>query len=131
MSDFRPADPEQSKIKKGGREGLHVELEPTTDVLAALSASRRPDQTVVGFAAEHGEQRLEDARAKLEGKGLDAVVLNDISRTDAGFDAIDNEVTILTRTGRREVSLRSKTQVASVILDEVEMLRAGKVETGP
>jgi phosphopantothenoylcysteine decarboxylase/phosphopantothenate--cysteine ligase len=131
VSDFRPADPEQSKIKKGGREGLHVELEPTTDVLAALSASRRPDQTVVGFAAEHGEQRFEDARAKLEGKGLDAVVLNDISRTDAGFDAIDNEVTILTRTGRREVSLRSKTQVASVILDEVEMLRAGKVETGP
>jgi phosphopantothenoylcysteine decarboxylase/phosphopantothenate--cysteine ligase len=131
VSDFRAAEPERSKIKKGGREALRVELEPTPDVLAGLSATRRPDQTVVGFAAEHGEQRLEEARAKLEGKGLDAVVLNDISRADAGFDATDNEVTILTRAGQREVSLRSKTQVASLILDEVELLRAGKVETGP
>ena len=55
VADFRPAHPESSKISKSGRDGLTVELEPTADVLAALASERRPGQTVVGFAAEHGE----------------------------------------------------------------------------
>jgi len=128
VSDFRPSDPEPSKIKKGGRESPTIETEPTPDVLAALSAIRRADQTLVGFAAEHGEDRVENARAKLEGKRLDAVVLNDISRADIGFDATENEVTILTRTGEREITRRPKEAVAAAILDEVEALRAQRVE---
>ncbi|HWH43798.1 MAG TPA: bifunctional phosphopantothenoylcysteine decarboxylase/phosphopantothenate--cysteine ligase CoaBC, partial [Thermoleophilaceae bacterium] len=59
IADFRPGAPEDSKIKKSGRDGLTLRLEPTTDVLAALSAERRPGQTLVGFAAEHGEGAVE------------------------------------------------------------------------
>jgi phosphopantothenoylcysteine decarboxylase/phosphopantothenate--cysteine ligase len=128
VSDFRPAAPEANKIKKGGRQSLQIDLEPTADVLGTLAAARRPDQTLVGFAAEHGENRVESARAKLKGKGLDAVVLNDISRGDIGFDATDNEVTILTRAGERGISRRAKAEVAREILDEVGAIRAQRVE---
>ena len=67
---------------------------------------------------------LAHARGKLERKGLDAVVVNDISRTEIGFDAPDNEVTIVTADGERHVPLGSKESVAAAILDEVEALRA-------
>ena len=65
--------------------------------------SARPGQTLVGFAAEHGEGGVERARAKLERKGLDAVVVNDISRADIGFDAGENEVTIVTAAGEQQL----------------------------
>ena len=62
-------------------------MEPTEDVLATLAAQRSPGQVLVGFAAEHGEGAAVYGRDKLERKGLDAIVVNDISRTDIGFDA--------------------------------------------
>jgi phosphopantothenoylcysteine decarboxylase/phosphopantothenate--cysteine ligase len=123
VSDFRPRAPEESKIVKTGRTGLSLELESTPDVLAALAAARRPDQTLVGFAAEHGEGGVERGRGKLERKGLDAVVVNDISRTDIGFDSEQNEVTIVTAAGERHVARGSKGEVATAVLDEVERLR--------
>ena len=124
VADFRPASVVDEKISKGGREGLVVEMEPTSDVLAALSASRRSDQTLVGFAAEHGEGGLERAREKLERKGLDAIVLNDISDPEIGFDSADNEVTIITASGSREVPRGSKDAVAAAVLDRVQELRS-------
>lgn len=124
VADFRPASVVDEKISKGGREGLVVEMEPTSDVLAALSASRRSDQTLVGFAAEHGEGGLERAREKLERKGLDAIVLNDISDPEIGFDSADNEVTIITASGSREVPRGSKDAVAAAVLDQVQELRS-------
>ena len=96
VADFRPASPAEGKIKKTGRERLRVELEPTADVIAGLAERRGPDQTLVGFAAEHGERAVECGQSKLVGKGLDAVVVNDISRSDIGFEVDANEVTILT-----------------------------------
>jgi len=142
VADFTPAAPEQGKIKKTARARLELALEPTADVLAGLAAQRHDGQTLVGFAAEHGEQALEYARGKLTGKGLDALVVNDISRTDIGFDVDANEVTILSfghgvngssaRTqggaaGRQieehHVPRASKPQVAEAILDAVEGLR--------
>ena len=124
VADFRPAAPLDEKIGKGGREGLTVEMEPTSDVLSALSASRRPDQTLVGFAAEHGDGGAERARAKLERKGLDAIVLNDISDREIGFDSEHNEVTIITASGERAVPRDSKDAVAAAILDQVQELRS-------
>ena len=129
VADFRPADPANTKLGKAGRDGLVVEMEPTEDVLAELSSSRE-GQVVVGFAAEHGEGAVERARGKLERKGLDAVVVNDISRTDIGFDAEENEVTLVTADGDRPVPLASKAEVAGVILDLVEELRAERVSHG-
>ena len=124
VSDFRPREPDPAKIAKEGREALSVELEPTTDVLAALAAGRRPDQTLVGFAAEHGEGAVERARRKLESKGLDAVVMNDVSKPGIGFDAEENEVVVVTAAGERSVPRGAKGAVAAAVLDEVEALRA-------
>jgi phosphopantothenoylcysteine decarboxylase / phosphopantothenate---cysteine ligase len=124
VADFRPAETLDEKIVKTGREGLALELEPTEDVLATLAAARSDGQTLIGFAAEHGEGAVERGRAKLERKGLDAIVVNDISREDIGFDAPDNEVTIVTATGKRHVPVVSKRAVAAAILDEVERLRS-------
>ena len=125
VADFRPRSPEDAKIVKSGRDGLTVELEPTTDILAALGALRRPGQTLVGFAAEHGEGAVERGRGKLERKGLDAVVVNDIARSDIGFDSDSNEVTIVTASGEQAVPLGPKEMVAGAVLDAVEQLRSG------
>jgi phosphopantothenoylcysteine decarboxylase/phosphopantothenate--cysteine ligase len=130
VADFRPAEAVEDKISKSGRDGLALSLEPTEDVLAALAGARAPGQTLVGFAAEHGDGAVERGRAKLERKGLDAVVVNDISRAEIGFDAPDNEVTIVTAEGEHHVPLGSKEAVAAAILDAVEGLRpkVGTVE---
>jgi phosphopantothenoylcysteine decarboxylase/phosphopantothenate--cysteine ligase len=122
-ADFRPASPAADKIAKAGREGLVLELEPTTDILAALAGERRADQTLVGFAAEHGEGAAERGRAKLARKGLDAIVVNDISRADIGFDSEDNEVTIVFAAGEQTVRHAPKAEVAAAILDVVQELR--------
>jgi phosphopantothenoylcysteine decarboxylase/phosphopantothenate--cysteine ligase len=129
VADFRPASPEQSKISKTGREGLTVELEPTTDVLAALAAERRPGQTIIGFAAEHGEGAVERAQSKLERKGADAIVLNDVSQPGIGFDAAENEVSIVTRAATHEVPKALKAEVARAIIEVVEQLHAEEVKT--
>ena len=135
VADFRPGAPEESKIKKAGRERLELELVPTTDVLGALASARREGQTLVGFAAEHGGDAVAEARAKLERKGLDAVVVNDISRPDIGFDSEDNEVTIVTAADARPVPHGPKSAIAAAVLDVVEQLRtqssAGATLEGP
>jgi phosphopantothenoylcysteine decarboxylase / phosphopantothenate---cysteine ligase len=125
VADFRPAAPEGSKISKGDHgEGMSLALEPTPDVLSELSSQRRPGQVVVGFAAEHGEGAVERARGKLERKKLDALVVNDISRGDIGFDSEENEVTILTAGGdERRIPFGPKLQIARSIVDTVEALR--------
>jgi len=123
VADYSPSAPTAGKIKKAGRDRLQIELEPTVDVIAGLAAQRHSGQTLVGFAAEHGERAIECGRAKLMGKGLDAVVVNDISRTDIGFEADANEVTIITADGERHVPRASKMQVAGAILDAIERLR--------
>ena len=129
VADFAPAAASTGKIKKAGRALLELALEPTPDILAGLAASRREDQTLVGFAAEHGADGLADAAAKLSAKRLDALVLNDISRADIGFDSDSNEITILhaSRDGshlqQRHVARTSKLLAARAILDTVEELR--------
>jgi phosphopantothenoylcysteine decarboxylase / phosphopantothenate---cysteine ligase len=126
-ADFRPADPAAAKLAREEHERLTLEFEPTDDIVAGVAAARRPDQTVVGFAAEHGEGAVERGRVKLARKGLDAVVVNDISRTDIGFDSGDNEVTIVSADGEWEVGRRPKAEVAAAVLDEVERLRTKAV----
>jgi phosphopantothenoylcysteine decarboxylase/phosphopantothenate--cysteine ligase len=130
VADFRPAAAAEDKIKKEGRDGLALELEPTTDVLAALSSDRREGQILIGFAAEHGDVAVENGRGKLERKGLDAVVVNDISQPGIGFDTTHNEVTIVTPTGDRAVPRASKAAVAGAIVDVIEDLRARRPVAG-
>jgi len=130
VADFRPARAETAKIAKSGRDGLTLELEPTVDVLAALSSERADHQTLIGFAAEHGDGANRRAREKLERKGLDAVVANDVARPGIGFDAGENEVTILTAAGERHVDRAPKEEVAAAVLDTVLELRAAPALSG-
>ena len=123
VADFRPAHPEDSKISKAGRDSLTVDLIPTADVLAEAAAQRREGQVMVGFAAEHGAEGVERARAKLERKTLDAIVVNDISRPDIGFDSDHNEVAILGQSGEVHVPRSTKEDVAVRVLDFVQDLR--------
>ncbi|HEV3390830.1 MAG TPA: bifunctional phosphopantothenoylcysteine decarboxylase/phosphopantothenate--cysteine ligase CoaBC [Solirubrobacteraceae bacterium] len=123
VADFRPAGAVNTKL--GKEEGVpKLELEPTEDVLNALVDLRRADQTIVGFAAEHGHGGVERGRGKLERKRLDAIVINDIAGEGIGFDSDDNEVTILAADGaERHVPRTRKDRVAEAVLDEVERLR--------
>jgi phosphopantothenoylcysteine decarboxylase/phosphopantothenate--cysteine ligase len=91
-------------------------------VLSALGERRREGQLLVGFAAETGAAGLERAREKLARKGADLFVLNDVSRTDIGFDAYENEVTLLGAGTERVVAKAPKEEIAAAILDEVEAL---------
>jgi phosphopantothenoylcysteine decarboxylase / phosphopantothenate---cysteine ligase len=123
VADFRPVAAERGKLaRKGG--SLELRLEETDDVLARIASTRRRGQVLVGFAAEHGPQAIERARAKLERKAVDAIVFNDVSRGDIGFDSDLNEVTIVQRSGEHEVPLAPKEQIAEAILDRVDAVRA-------
>ena len=121
VSDYRPAAPADGKRAKDGAPWT-VELEPTTDVLATLGSERRPGQVLVGFAADGAEAGLERARRKRLEKKADLVVFNDVSRSDIGFDAVDNEVIVLSEGGEHAVQKAPKPVVAAVVLDEVERL---------
>jgi phosphopantothenoylcysteine decarboxylase/phosphopantothenate--cysteine ligase len=123
VADYRPAAAADTKLKKDEREELVIALERTPDILSSLAAMRRADQTVIGFAAEHGEGAVAYGRDKLARKHLDAVVVNDIARADIGFEGPDNEVTIVTAAGERHVPRASKSEVARAILDVVGDLR--------
>jgi phosphopantothenoylcysteine decarboxylase/phosphopantothenate--cysteine ligase len=123
VADFRPVAAVDGKVKKTGRAELALVLERTEDILGALAAARHPGQTVVGFAAEHGPGALQYGRDKLARKGLDAVVVNDVSQPGIGFDTAENEVTIVTAGGDEHVPRATKAEVARVILATVERLR--------
>jgi phosphopantothenoylcysteine decarboxylase/phosphopantothenate--cysteine ligase len=124
VADFRPAHPVAHKLKKTTDElPPELELEPTEDILVGLAAARRPGQVVAGFAAEHGEQGVSYGRDKLARKGLDIVVVNDISRGDIGFEADSNEVVIVTADGERSIPRTLKEQVADAVLDAVQRHR--------
>jgi len=122
VSDFRPARREGKLAREAAGE-LELRLEPTQDVLARLAATRTEAQTLVGFAAEHGAAGIERARAKLERKGADAIVFNDVSRPEIGFDSELNEVTVVERAGETAIPLAGKDEIADALLDRVDAIR--------
>jgi phosphopantothenoylcysteine decarboxylase/phosphopantothenate--cysteine ligase len=124
VADYRPAARYERKIAKEEHDALQIELVRTRDVLAEASSARRTGQLLVGFAAEHGPEGVDRARAKLERKGLDAIVVNDISREEIGFDSEENEVTIVAPDSERHVPRASKPEIAAAVLDFLQALRA-------
>jgi phosphopantothenoylcysteine decarboxylase / phosphopantothenate---cysteine ligase len=121
IADYRPAQRAEQKIKKSS-ESITLTLERTPDVLSQVAASRANGMLVVGFAAET-ENVLENAKEKLRSKKLDAIVANDVSRTDAGFDSSTNAITIITADNALELPLMSKSDAANRILDVIVALR--------
>ena len=125
VADFTPEAPSEGKLARAGSGGLELRLTATEDVLAGVASGRTADQTIVGFAAEHGAEAISRAREKLTRKGLDAIVFNDVSRADIGFDSERNEVTIVEADAEHEVPLATKEDVAEAVLDRVDHLRSG------
>ena len=123
VADFRPVVVADAKIKKAV--GVpQVVLEPTSDILAALGAQRRPGQTIVGFAAETNDLRA-NAADKLARKGIDLIVANDVSAPGVGFEHDTNAVVILAADGSaEEIPLTDKRAVARAILDAVSTTRS-------
>ena len=122
IADYRPSERAAEKIKKS-QETLTLTLERTPDVLSQVAAARSNGMLVIGFAAET-ENVIENARQKLASKNLDAIVANDVSRADSGFDTTTNAVTIITKNGAPlELPVMSKFEAANRILDVIVNLR--------
>jgi phosphopantothenoylcysteine decarboxylase/phosphopantothenate--cysteine ligase len=123
VADYRPKAPSERKLTKD--DGVpEIVLEQTPDILAGLVAGRRPGQRFVGFAAET-EDAVARGRRKLERKGVDLLVVNDVAAPGVGFDHDTNAVTILDTAGEAiDVPLTSKDEVADAILDRVVGLLA-------
>ena len=121
VADYRVRRPAEQKIK--GKRDLTLDLTPNPDILAEVAA-RATGAFIVGFAAETTDV-VANARAKLEAKGIDLLVANDVSRRDIGFDAEDNEVLLIDRWGgSRALPRMAKSAVAEAILDAILALRA-------
>src|SRR5438067_8877896 len=121
VADYRPAERSEAKRPKDDAP-WEVRLEPTTDVLRELGAQRQNGGILVGFAADEGEQGRVRAREKRNRKGADLIVYNDVGRTDIGFDAVENEVVVISSDGERQIPKAPKERVAAAILDEAEAL---------
>jgi len=118
VADFRPKEAAARKLSKD--DGVpELVLEPTPDLLTGLVARRRPGQVIVGFAAETNDV-IARGRKKLQRKGVDFLVVNDVSAPGAGFDHDTNAVTILGADGSTiEIALTTKNEVANAVLDRV------------
>jgi phosphopantothenoylcysteine decarboxylase/phosphopantothenate--cysteine ligase len=124
VADFRPKRVAEGKLKKD--QGVpEVVLEPTPDTLAELGRRRRPDQVLVGFAAETGDH-LAGARKKLESKHLDLVVLNHVEGAHSAFGADDADAYLVDADTIEELPRTSKAAIATHLLDRVETLHAAR-----
>jgi phosphopantothenoylcysteine decarboxylase / phosphopantothenate---cysteine ligase len=126
VSDYRPKEIQSKKIRRKASD-INLELEPTIDILAEIASQKATTgdrRLLVGFAAESGDP-VSQAKIKLQQKGLDLIIANNITLEGAGFDSDTNIVTILNRNGRMESLTRlPKLQVAEHILDHIcELLR--------
>ena len=120
VADYRPRAVANQKLKRSGP--LTMEFIPTEDILAEAVRRRAPGQLIVGFAAET-ENGIESGRAKLLRKGVDAIVINDVSREGLGFDSDANAATFLTASTAIDLPEMPKRKLADRILDEVVSLR--------
>jgi phosphopantothenoylcysteine decarboxylase/phosphopantothenate--cysteine ligase len=98
VGDYKAAESLEHKIKRSESPELSIQLRANPDILATLSRNKRPDQRLIGFAAETRDL-ANQARQKLARKGCDAIIANDVSRSDIGFSSADNEVTLFTVDG--------------------------------
>ncbi|MDD7079984.1 MAG: bifunctional phosphopantothenoylcysteine decarboxylase/phosphopantothenate--cysteine ligase CoaBC [Prevotella sp.] len=117
VADFTPKHVADSKIKREGSGGLHIDLQPTHDIARQLGQMKRKEQKLVGFALET-DNELDHALDKLQRKNLDFIVLNSLRTPGAGFAYDTNQVTLLFADGsRKDFDLKSKREVASDIVD--------------
>jgi phosphopantothenoylcysteine decarboxylase / phosphopantothenate---cysteine ligase len=123
VADFRPRHPSMTKLRKDEMPPS-LELENTPDILSGIGGQKGA-RLFVGFAAETGDP-IKGAWRKMNSKGLDLIVANDVTQIDAGFDVDTNRVTLIARDGRREsLPLMSKLEVATRIIRWLEDKMSG------
>lgn len=123
VADYRPASVHQQKLKKNGS-ALVLDLEPTDDILAAVSRESGA-RVVIGFAAET-ENVIANAKKKLEEKGADLMVANDVSASDSGFDVDTNRIALVSSEGVVELPLLSKREAAMRIIDAARSIKSAR-----
>lgn len=123
VADYKPLRRAEQKIKKVA-DSMTIELERTPDILSQVAADKNKNLLVIGFAAET-ENLIENARNKMRSKNLDAIVANDVTSSDSGFDSSTNKITILTNGDipAIDLPLMSKEQAAERIIDTIVSLR--------
>ena len=122
VSDYRPAEQKDRKIKKESGSDLTLILTENPDIAKAVGEQKKPGQTLVGFAAETDNLR-KNAKSKLEKKKLDMIVANDVTKPGAGFNVDTNIAVLITSDGSTEEPLQTKRQLAERILDKVLEIR--------
>jgi len=127
VADYTPLRPATQKVKKRG-EPLTLELAPTRDILAECGR-RKQRQLVVGFAAETGEAAamLAAGHMKRHAKRADLIVLNDVGRSDCGFDVGHNAVTLISAHGETEIPRTTKAEIAAAVWNAIEALQSTRV----
>lgn len=120
VADFKPAQASDVKINREGN-GLHIDLQPTHDIAATLGSMKQPGQRLVCFALETNDEE-QHARVKLKKKNADFIVLNSTRIPGTTFGTDDNQIAIISASGRRDYPKKSKTAVAADIVDELERL---------
>ena len=120
VADFRPETVATEKIKRKGDE-LVIHLKPTHDIAAALGKMKTEEQRLVGFALETTDEE-NNAQHKLEKKNLDFIVLNSLRNKGTCFQSDENQITILSKDGKKDFPKKSKSEVAQDIINELETL---------
>lgn len=120
VADFKPQIVSNHKIKRG-KEGLHIDLEPTQDIAATLGRQKRDDQKLVAFALETNDEEVH-AKEKLERKNADFIVLNSTKIPGTTFQSDENQITIISRKGKKKYEKKKKMQVAHDIVDELSAI---------
>ncbi|RJR21883.1 MAG: bifunctional phosphopantothenoylcysteine decarboxylase/phosphopantothenate--cysteine ligase CoaBC [Nitrospiraceae bacterium] len=116
VADYMPSDAAKVKLRK--EDEISLKLKKNTDILSELG-KKKGHKVLVGFAAESGKD-VKSATGKLKEKNLDLIILNDISRKDAGFDVDTNVITIINNKGNiAEYPVMKKIEVADIILDRM------------
>ena len=123
VADFRMPAIAPEKLRREG--SLHLDLEPTADIVRGVVEANRPGTLVIAFAAETGSS-ISRAREKLLAKGADAIVLNDVSQPGIGFDSDLNAATFITREHAIDIPEMPKREMADRILDQVVALRVAQ-----
>lgn len=119
VADFTPSTITDRKIKREGSGGMHLDLQPTQDIACELGRMKQKGQKLIGFALET-DHEIEHAQGKLQRKNLDFIVLNSLRNPGAGFAHDTNQITLLFADGtRKDFGLKSKTEVASDIVDHL------------
>lgn len=122
VSDYRPAEQKDKKIKKVNGGNLMLELTENPDVAKAIGEKKKPGQILVGFAAETDNVE-KNAQSKLKKKNLDMIVANDVTKPGAGFNVDTNIAALITADGIVEQPLQTKRQLAEKILDKILEIR--------